>query len=491
MGLDSHELLRAKAMLLLRREREVHELRQERSRIETWLRVYHELTLSLGASGKPGLEAQWVAAMVHALSFQAACVYAAATDGARLRLCVAAGLDSLPTDLSLDFSVLEQPSGLFDAGAPDSRAPFARALGFGRCYWFLAERRGGRLLFLAGFRTGTERFHAVHGDDMPHFTLLGSHVAALLENATLIEELDIERRELREAQERLVRSTETLAETSRRAGMADIATGVLHNVGNAANSVNVSAELIASRLAGMKVDNLGRLADLLAEHADRLPTFLTEDDRGRKVVPYLEGLGAELTSERDGLVREVSSLRDHIEHVKAIVSKQQAYAGPFDMSQAYSPVKLMDDAIELCWSSLARHEVVVARDDDEVPRLLLDRHKVLQILVNLLANAKQAVSGGGPRQIWLSVRRHDGHIRFIVRDSGIGIRAGDLDKVFRHGFTTKADGHGFGLHTSALAAGELGGSITAESAGPGFGATFTLELPLRIAPTSSVSSRSA
>jgi signal transduction histidine kinase len=77
-------------------------------------------------------------------------------------------------------------------------------------------------------------------------------------------------------------------------------------------------------------------------------------------------------------------------------------------------------------------------------------------------------------------------VSIIVRDNGIGIPPENLIKIFNHGFTTKRDGHGFGLHSGANAAKEMGGSLTAESNGPGLGATFTLELPVaKIKPNAS------
>jgi two-component system NtrC family sensor kinase len=60
----------------------------------------------------------------------------------------------------------------------------------------------------------------------------------------------------------------------------------------------------------------------------------------------------------------------------------------------------------------------------------------------------------------------------------VGIAPENLTRIFSHGFTTRTDGHGFGLHSAALAAQQMGGRLTAQSDGPGRGATFTLELPV-------------
>jgi signal transduction histidine kinase len=75
-------------------------------------------------------------------------------------------------------------------------------------------------------------------------------------------------------------------------------------------------------------------------------------------------------------------------------------------------------------------------------------------------------------------------VAIIVRDNGVGILPENLTRIFGHGFTTKKDGHGFGLHSGALAAKQMNGALSVQSAGPGKGAAFTLELP--IAPSAAV-----
>jgi signal transduction histidine kinase len=131
--------------------------------------------------------------------------------------------------------------------------------------------------------------------------------------------------------------------------------------------------------------------------------------------------------------------------------------------------------------SLQRHEVEVLREFDDVPPINTEKHKVLQILVNLVRNAKYACdeSGREEKLITLRIARCDDQVRISVVDSGIGIPPENLTRIFNHGFTTRKDGHGFGLHSAVLAAAELGGSLSAHSDGLGHGAIFTLELPLK------------
>jgi len=141
----------------------------------------------------------------------------------------------------------------------------------------------------------------------------------------------------------------------------------------------------------------------------------------------------------------------------------------------------VEDALRMNDGAMTRHEVQVIREFEDVPPITVDRHKVFQILINLLRNAKYACDDSGrlDKQITIAVANGDGRVQVVVSDNGIGIPAENLTRIFAHGFTTRKGGHGFGLHSGALAAKEMGGSLIAHSDGCGNGATFTLELPLQ------------
>jgi len=131
-----------------------------------------------------------------------------------------------------------------------------------------------------------------------------------------------------------------------------------------------------------------------------------------------------------------------------------------------------------------RHGIRIERQYSEVPPVLADRHKVLQILVNLMRNAKYAIDEFRPadKRLALGIHVSAGGVTISLQDNGIGIPPENLTRIFGHGFTTKRDGHGFGLHSGALAAQEMGGRLTAQSEGVGKGATFCLELPVAPVP---------
>jgi len=287
-----------------------------------------------------------------------------------------------------------------------------------------------------------------------------------------------ERREAARQREDMHRQ---LLETSRQAGKAEVAVGVLHNVGNVLNSVNVSAGMIHDTVRNSKVAALGEVVELLRSQDGGLAEFLANDPRGRLIPDLLGRLTDSLRAEQTRLTSEASSLVSHIGHIRETVSLQQSHGSISGVAEKLAAAQLIEDALKLEGSAMVRHGINVQRELEPVPPMIGDRHKTLQILVNLLRNAKQAMATNGARgkQLTLQVRHAEGGpVRMIVRDNGTGIPAENLSRIFNHGFTTKPSGHGFGLHISALAAREMGGTLTAESDGAEQGASFTLELPL-------------
>ncbi|WNG50114.1 PAS domain S-box protein [Archangium minus] len=287
--------------------------------------------------------------------------------------------------------------------------------------------------------------------------------------------------ERKEAEARLEEMHRSLLDVSRHAGMAEIATGVLHNVGNALNSVNVSADVVVQRVRGSRVVGLERAVELLRENGSSLGTFLTEDLRGRQLPAYLEALSAQLQQEREGVLEEMRRLSESVDHIKSVVSMQQKHARFSGVTERVEVPGLIDDALRLLAVSFDRLGIQLRREYcAQVPPVLVDRHKLLQILVNLVSNARHALleSGRQDKQLTLRVERAGEMLRIAVADNGVGIAPENVPRLFTQGFTTKTEGHGFGLHISALEAEEMGGALTCESGGPGQGATFRLELPL-------------
>ncbi|MSU57809.1 MAG: PAS domain S-box protein [Pedosphaera sp.] len=286
----------------------------------------------------------------------------------------------------------------------------------------------------------------------------------------------------KQAEAELARLNSELMTVSRQAGMAEVATGVLHNVGNVLNSVSVSATLVGDRLRQSKVTNLCRATTMLREQNGHLVDFLTTDPKGKLLPDYLGAVADQLAHEQTELIAEMNSVGENIEHIKSIVAMQQNYAKVCGVLETLTLTDLVEDALRMNSAAFERHRVAVVRYyDPATPQVCVDRHKVLQVLINLMRNAKHAMDAqhAEEKRLELHVRlKSPDTVVIAVRDNGIGIAPENLTRIFGHGFTTKTDGHGFGLHSGANAAKEMGGSLSAQSEGSGHGAVFTLELPV-------------
>jgi signal transduction histidine kinase len=295
--------------------------------------------------------------------------------------------------------------------------------------------------------------------------ILVRQFATLRDNHSLVEQL-------RGAQVQLV-------DAARQAGMAEIATNVLHNVGNVLNSVNVSANLVAEKVRGSKAPGLSRAMALIREHDADLGEFLTVDARGKTLPGYLDQLASVLTAERESIDAELRRLSDGVAHIAEIVSAQQSLAGVHAVLEPVMIADVVEDALRMAGVA-DQAGLTVIRDVADVGLVSLDRHRFLLILVNLINNAVYAMGDNVDRPRQLKVRaevRAGRGVVIEVADNGEGIPTENLTRIFSYGFTTHEGGHGFGLHSSALAAKEMGGALTVDSAGAGSGARFVLEAP--------------
>lgn len=285
----------------------------------------------------------------------------------------------------------------------------------------------------------------------------------------------------KEAEAELQRLNRELVEASRTAGMAEVATGVLHNVGNVLNSVSVSTQLLHEEVGRSKFSNLRQAVGMLNENLPQLASYLAADPKGKLLPEYLVKVTDHVAGEHSRWHNELKQLKENIEHMKEVVAMQQGYARLTSFAEPLEASALVEDALRINLAGLQRHKVTVRRDFSTVPHVFADKHKVLQILINLIRNAKYALDEGpGPEKLMdLKIYKNgSGMVKIVVKDNGVGIFKENLTRIFAHGFTTRRNGHGFGLHSGAIAAKELGGTLTAESEGPGTGATFTLELPV-------------
>lgn len=353
---------------------------------------------------------------------------------------------------------------------------------------------------ILAFRSASiTNFLTVAGEaDLPFLEVVCQHVSRSMEMAVLYATLEqrVEERtlalrdtnaQLAESLERLRSTQRQLVEASRRAGMSDVATSVLHNVGNVLNSVNVSASLVEEQVTNTNAKRVTKIAELVHQHRDDLPRFFAEDSRAAGLSAYLDMLAGAIDSDNAQMLTELASLRRNVAHIRAIIILQQDFAKtPHGVAERLSLVDVIEDALRIEQPSYQRYGIAIDRQFAALDAVLCDRHKILQIVTNLVSNARHAVSQQPSERRRVTVRVHKiGRDHVIdVEDSGCGIPQANLSRVFSLGFTTRADGHGFGLHSSACSAAELGGKLTCHSDGPDRGAQFRLTLPLAEAPLS-------
>lgn len=326
-------------------------------------------------------------------------------------------------------------------------------------------------------------YRVVRADGSTAFVQEYGQAAKLMLNGLVLRGILLDITTQRENEASTQDTHKIMVEASRQAGMAEIATGVLHNVGNVLNSLNVGAKLLADRLKKSRMDKLCQATQLLKENLPDNPTFFTDDKRGQVLPGYLVDLSSYLRDEQNRLNATVSDMIERIEHIRDMIMLQQSHSSVRTLWEPLDLVTVMEEALRLEMDvNIAHQQVKIVRHFADLPPIYSARGLLLQILVNLLANACQAMGDKPVAERKMSLRiqpQGETHVRIVVEDTGCGIQPRHLTSIFTQGFTTKKDGHGFGLHHACLLAQDLGGSLKAESEGLGKGARFILEIPAR------------
>lgn len=297
--------------------------------------------------------------------------------------------------------------------------------------------------------------------------------------------LHVEMDQRKKAEAEKDRLYQQLMQASRQAGMADVASSVLHNVGNVLNSINVSTETLLKTLKRPMVEDVCRIASMFHEHQDDLHQFLTVDPKGKQIPSYLGLVAESLSGSHQTIQGELNSLVNRVDHIKQVIMAQQDIAHAGNVREAALAEDLMEQALGMAIPEPKKCQIEIVREYSPVPKIMTDRHQVLQILVNMITNARNAMNeypGRAHRLVLrVGVTQNDRQsVQLEVTDTGCGIAAENLPRLFAQGFTTRKTGHGLGLHSAAISAKNLGGSIQAQSVGEGHGATFTLNLPLAL-----------
>ncbi len=297
--------------------------------------------------------------------------------------------------------------------------------------------------------------------------------------ASLVNDLEVQIAEHKKTRKEREKLHHQLMEASRKAGMAEIASGVLHNVGNVLNSVTVSATLLQTSLGNSNVPRLVVARNALMEHGDDYADYLLRDERGVHFPAALDYITTELVKDHASCTDETKQLIENLCHIKEVIHDQLSRAKSKGVIETFCVMELVQRCIEINRNKADHASVKIQVECPVTLNIRSERSTIQQILINLISNAIDALSRSETQQRVISVRvdARDSQIEIQVQDNGAGIRSENLEKIFMQGFTTREEGHGVGLHSSALQAQALGGALAAASNGPGTGATFSLTIP--------------
>ncbi|CAM2066395.1 Response regulator [Sulfidibacter corallicola] len=262
-------------------------------------------------------------------------------------------------------------------------------------------------------------------------------------------------------------------------GLAEFADAVIHNVGNVLNSVNASCESIAATLNRSRIGQLERVNHLL-QSVSVETDFFVNHPKGKQIPDYLTGLKGKLTEEHEKISEEIDGILKRLLLVREIIETQQSHGKVREASEPLNLLEMVEDAIKVRRATLVRNRIQIAVDVSDALVVSAPKIKLTHILINLLKNAIDAIceTDQEVRQVRVAAQLlENGDVQLLIADTGIGISDAVRERLFQHGFTTKKNGHGYGLHYCANIMKELGGRVEVESDGLGTGATVNLFFP--------------
>jgi len=335
-------------------------------------------------------------------------------------------------------------------------------------------------LFLQGSVSGIESSFLTHDGQLIPISVSGSMMQdeqGQFQGLVCVAQDITERKRMEEEKRQL---HEQLLDTSRQLGMAEVASDVLHNVGNVLNSINVSIGVIADLLKRSMVGDVGRISRLFQKHQADLGSYFATNPKGKQIPGYLEKLSGQLLEEQRVALAEVERLRENAHHAQQCVASQQDLAKPNGITEPISIVALVEEALVANQELVESSQIEVVREFHEIPLLVVDKYQVLEVMVDVIRNACQAMTSAPAKHLVVRVKLIAGppdSVCLEVQDSGVGIVPEDLIKIFGQGYSAKNGGRGMSLHSGALIAKNIGGALRAHSSGVGHGATFSLDLP--------------
>ncbi len=279
--------------------------------------------------------------------------------------------------------------------------------------------------------------------------------------------------------EELNKTKNELVTISREAGRAEFATDVIHNIGNALNSININTDTLRSQMKDLQIPVIKKITELFEINKDNLEKLITKDSVGKKIPDIINQFYEYLKEVQKLTIKDLKEIKKDIQHIQNIIANQQSHAKNILVMEVYSPIEIMDEAIRMNRRTMGRYNISITKKYSAVSDIKTDKHKLLQVLTNLVSNAKQSFEKQNRenRNITCFIRKQNYILEFEVKDNGIGIYKENITKIFTHGFTTRKDGHGFGLHNSANNVKQLDGELLVRSDGIGKGASFIVKIP--------------
>jgi signal transduction histidine kinase len=316
-------------------------------------------------------------------------------------------------------------------------------------------------------------------------SLLATSMKKAIERMDLEEELetkrkDLERtnRELRETNIQLKETRDQLVEAAHKAGMAEIATGVMHNIGNNLNSVNTCVEEIRRILTNSRLQNLEKANQMLGQFSE----VIEAQPKGKQLMAYYKQLETQRDKESKALNQELGGLENRIKMIRDDVLSQQSYARNEFFLETIDITTLVEEALMLQQNSFEKEGVRVTKQFETIPQTELSRNKLIQVLTGLFRNSRESMQvSENASELHISIfhREKAKLIEIVVTDTGLGIPEKDREKIFNYGFSTKRNHHGIGLHVAANNMRELEGNLRVMDSPSGKGAAFSLTLPIK------------
>ena len=301
---------------------------------------------------------------------------------------------------------------------------------------------------------------------------LSVHLSTAFKGAYLVNNYQEINRELESTQKQLV-------ENAYKTGMANVALGTLHNAGNILTSLNISVDLLRQSADALPLSGLKNISELVCRNKNNLSRFLSNNSKGENLIKYCQLMAKKILNIKTELAEHIDRALDKIKLILNLIESQQRYVGIVSLKERMQISSIINDALVIMESTLRKARIEITRDIADVSGIMVDKTKLIHILINLITNAVEALTIAKKEHPRITFKiTEDSSCQYIqVADNGCGMDKKTRENIFQIGYTTKSSGHGFGLHSCVHYMHEMGGQIKVESAGTDMGSVFTLQFP--------------